>query len=471
MPIPTDYLVIGAGASGLAFTDTLVAQADVDVLLVDRATQPGGHWIHAYPFVELHSPSAFYGVDSLALGADSLDRAGRNAGLYERASKPEILAYFADVVAGLEATGRVRARFTHEHLGTAGGLEQVRDLTTGDVHEVEVRRAVVDARYLEASVPATHVPSFEVAADASFCPIGLLPQLAGNATDFVVLGAGKTAVDACLWLLDNDVDEDRIRWVRSRDAWFHDRAGFQPLEQVVGIMEGLAADAEAGAHAQDTPDLMVRLEKSGRMLRLDPEHEATMYRGGMLSEGELGDLRRVADVVRLGGVRRVQRDRLLLDAGELALRPGSLVVDCTARGLRDAPPVPIFAPGRIVLQQVRHNSPPFNAALLGLVEAHRQDHETKNRLCPPNQFASSIHDIPRMYARTWLTEGGWLRDPEVSAWVGGTRLNLLRDLPAHQHEPRAQEAVTRYLTHVGDAITRFGALGTSPGPSAAPARA
>ena len=34
MRITTDYLVIGAGASGLAFTDTLVAH--VDVILVDR---------------------------------------------------------------------------------------------------------------------------------------------------------------------------------------------------------------------------------------------------------------------------------------------------------------------------------------------------------------------------------------------------------------------------------------------------
>jgi glycine/D-amino acid oxidase-like deaminating enzyme len=56
MRITTDYLVIGAGASGLAFTDTLVAHADVDVVLVDRNDAPGGHWVHAYPFVVLHSP-------------------------------------------------------------------------------------------------------------------------------------------------------------------------------------------------------------------------------------------------------------------------------------------------------------------------------------------------------------------------------------------------------------------------------
>jgi ribulose 1,5-bisphosphate synthetase/thiazole synthase len=53
--VETDYLVVGAGASGLAFADTLVAEADVDVTLIDRRTAPGGHWLDAYSFVRLHT--------------------------------------------------------------------------------------------------------------------------------------------------------------------------------------------------------------------------------------------------------------------------------------------------------------------------------------------------------------------------------------------------------------------------------
>src|SRR5689334_13165697 len=34
--IETDYLVVGAGASGMAFVDSLVAAADADVVIVDR---------------------------------------------------------------------------------------------------------------------------------------------------------------------------------------------------------------------------------------------------------------------------------------------------------------------------------------------------------------------------------------------------------------------------------------------------
>lgn len=451
MRIATDYLVIGAGASGLAFTDTLVAESDAEVVIVDRRDEPGGHWVDAYPFVVLHSPSAFYGVNSLALGADRIDETGPNAGLYERASKPEILAYFAEVTRRLEETGRVRMLRGHDHLGEEGGTQQVRDLRSGALHEIEVRRAVVDARYLEASIPATHRPSFELAGDANFVPVGALPEASEQATSFVVLGAGKTAVDACLWLLEHDVDPERIRWVRARDAWFHDRAGFQPLELVVKIMDGLAADAEAGARATDADGFFGHLEESGRMLRVDPSARATMYRGGMLSGYELTQLRRIPDVVRMGRVRRIERDRTLLEHGEFTTGPGVLHVDCTAQGLRDAPPVPVFAPGRIVLQQVRHNSPPFNAALIGFVEAHRDD-EQKNRLCPPNPYASDTGGYLRMLPRTWRTEGMWLGEPDLAAWIASSRLNLLRALPEHQHKPEAQAAVTRYLTNVGDAI-------------------
>jgi cation diffusion facilitator CzcD-associated flavoprotein CzcO len=68
--IETDYLVIGAGAAGMAFTDALIDACDADVVIVDRRHAPGGHWHDAYPFVRLHGPSALYGVNSRRLGSD-----------------------------------------------------------------------------------------------------------------------------------------------------------------------------------------------------------------------------------------------------------------------------------------------------------------------------------------------------------------------------------------------------------------
>ena len=52
--LEADYLVVGAGASGMAFADALTQHSDARVALVDRRHGPGGHWLDAYPFVRLH---------------------------------------------------------------------------------------------------------------------------------------------------------------------------------------------------------------------------------------------------------------------------------------------------------------------------------------------------------------------------------------------------------------------------------
>jgi hypothetical protein len=465
--LSTDYLVVGAGASALAFVDELVAEADVEVIVIDRRQTPGGHWQDAYPFVRLHTPSAYYGVNSLPLGRDRIDADGENAGFYERATGAEVREYFAQVATRLAQTGRVRVLTTHEHLGAAGTGEQVRDLATGALHEIEVRRKVVDARYLEASIPATHRTPFDVAPSARVVPVGDLTAAVGSAASYVVLGAGKTAVDACAWLLDNDVQPDRIRWIRPRDAWFYDRRHFQPLGQVAATMEGISLDAETGAQAASLEELFERLEDSGRLVRIDPSHPAVMYRGTMLSTGELDAVRQIEDVVRLGRVVRVEADRIVLERGEVATSTDAVHVDCTALGLRDASSTPIFADGRIVLQQVRHLSPCFNAALVGFVEAHREQDADKNRLCPPNSYPKSIEDWPRMISRTWRTEARWLTEPDLAAWVAHSRLNLLRALPDHADEPPTQTAVKRYLTHVGGAIQNLTQLDVAGEPATA----
>jgi hypothetical protein len=115
-----------------------------------------------------------------------------------------------------------------------------------------------------------------------------------------------------------------------------------------------------------------------------------------------------------------------------------------------------------VLQQVRHLSPSFNAALIGFVEANRDDDADRNALCPPNAYPSAVEDWPRMMSRTWRTEGRWMGEPDIAGWVAGTRLNLLRALPEHAAEPSVQDAVKRYLTNVGAAIERLGIGDTVP---------
>ena len=42
--IDTDYVVIGAGAAGLAFADTLLTESPCSVTIIDEREGPGGHW-------------------------------------------------------------------------------------------------------------------------------------------------------------------------------------------------------------------------------------------------------------------------------------------------------------------------------------------------------------------------------------------------------------------------------------------
>src|SRR4029079_19269535 len=120
--LETDYLVIGAGAAGMEFTDELIADSEADVVMEDRRHRPGGHWNDAYPFVRLHQPSAFYGVNSRVLGSNSIDESGPNAGFYERATAAEILDYYDRVLVDhLLPSGRVHFYGMSDYVGDASG--------------------------------------------------------------------------------------------------------------------------------------------------------------------------------------------------------------------------------------------------------------------------------------------------------------------------------------------------------------
>ena len=96
--LETDYLIIGSGAVGMAFADTLLSETDANIIIIDRFAKPGGHWNVAYPFVTLHQPSQFYGVNSKELSNGRLDEVGLNKGLLSLASGAEVRTYFEEVM-------------------------------------------------------------------------------------------------------------------------------------------------------------------------------------------------------------------------------------------------------------------------------------------------------------------------------------------------------------------------------------
>jgi hypothetical protein len=115
--VTTEYLVVGSGAMGLTFVDTLLTEnTKAMVVLVDRLARPGGHWSTAYPFVRLHQPSAFYGAGSVRLDGGRVDREGGNAGLAELATGAEVAAYWDNLLRNvLLPTGRLRYLPLHDY--------------------------------------------------------------------------------------------------------------------------------------------------------------------------------------------------------------------------------------------------------------------------------------------------------------------------------------------------------------------
>ncbi|MGC4110102.1 MAG: NAD(P)/FAD-dependent oxidoreductase [Nocardioides sp.] len=452
--IDADYLVVGAGATGMAFTDALVAHADVRVAMVDRRPGVGGHWLDAYPFVQLHQSSSFYGVASTVLGDGRVQRTGPEAGLHERAAKAEICAYYGRVVKDrLLPSGRVELHTSSEYVGHREVVSRV----SGRRYTVTERCRVVDARYLAPDIPSVLPPPFAVADDAHVIPVNDLPRLDHAPDEVVVVGSGKTATDAIVWLLGHGFDPDRIVWVRPRDPWMLDRGVVQP--DPASIL-GMAADImRCSAEASTLDDVLLGLEEAGVMMRLDRSVTPTMARAPTLGRWELDLLRSVERVVRRGHVLRVDRGLVTLEQGSVPTAADAVVVHCAASGLRNPPLVRVWGSSAITLQPIRAGFPCFGAALVGYVEATRGDDVEKNRLCPPSPYGNTLQHWAAMNVRGTRATLAFAAEPDIKQWADSVALNPAR-VPAERRDSAdVVAALDRLQTHLPTGLTRLAELG------------
>lgn len=448
--IAADYLVVGAGASGMAFVDNLIAHADVRVVLLDRRHAPGGHWLDAYPFARLHQASAFYGVASTVLGGGAVQQTGRERGLHARATAAEVAAYYAVVLERMLNTGRVEFHPNCEYLGQREFVSRI----SGRRFRVSAGARLVNASYLSPDIPARTPPPFEVDDDAArVLPVNQLVEVAEPPQRYVVVGSGKTATDACIWLLDNGVDPDSICWVRPRDPWMFNRAGLQPEPATFFTM---AARLVAAAAAADSPeDLFLRMEDAGVMLRIDRRVTPTMAKTPTIAQWEIDLLRSIEHVVRFGRIRRVAAGRIHCTGGELAIPGDVIVVHCAASGAKYPPLVPIWDAGTITLQPVRAGFPCFGAAVIGYVEATRTNDDEKNRVCLPSPLA----DTPRTWARMQVLGNrasvAFSAVPDIKRWSDSTTLNPGRVPPERAGDPLIAAALDRFKAMVRPGMARM----------------
>ena len=455
--LKTDYLIIGSGLVGMAFADTLFTETDANIIIVDRYAKPGGHWNMAYPFVTLHQPSAFFGVSSKELSRGEIDRVGLNQGMGDLATGDEICAYFDDVMRSrFLASGRVQYFPMCDYEGDG----QFTSKLTGEKHTV-IYDKLVDATFMTIAVPSTHTPNFTIAADVHFMPINNLTSVCEKPAGYVIVGGGKTSIDACLWLLGAGVDPDDITWIRPRDAWLLDRANTQPTEAFFHKSVGsIAEQYEAIGGASSIEDMFDRLEKGGYLVRLDDDVRPSMFHAATISKAEIVQLQRIKNVVRKGQVRAIESNRIILAEGEISTTTGHIHVDCSAsleRSFGHKEPLPIFAGNCITPQMTRAYQPAFSASMAAFVEANYETEVEKNRLCalvpPPN---SDVDYIPMTLAMM-MNQFNWSQDKSLRNWIRENRLDGFTKLisSVDKDDQQKMKIMQRIQNNAMPAITKL----------------
>lgn len=468
--LTTDYLIIGAGASGMAFADTLLAETDAHITIVDRHAKPGGHWNDAYSFVTLHQPSSFYGVNSTELSSRSKDTHGVNKGLYSLASGTEVSSYYERVMnQTLLPSGRVSYHPMCDYRGDGRFVS----ILSGAETQVTVRKKTVDSTYFGPTVPSTHTPKFKVAADAWMVSPNALAQLwqaprepgRERPRHFTIIGAGKTAMDVGVWLLNAGAAPENISWVMPRDSWLINRLHTQPgldfFDEAIG---GQANQMDALAKASSIADLFERLEACEAMLRIHTDQTPTMFHYATISKAEVQSLRRITNVIRKGRVQAVEAKALVMDGGRVELPPHTLCIDCTASAVekRPAPSQPVFEGNKILLQLVRIPMPSFSAALIAYVEAHYGNEAgdgaareggsvgdaKKNQLCGAVPFPDSLVGYVASTFGNMRNQFAWSQDKTLRAWTRESRLDGFgKVVAAVPRDDAAKQAVLERLRH------------------------
>jgi len=400
----TDYLIIGAGAVGLAFADTMLDEdPDCHMTIVDKHARPGGHWNDAYSFVALHQPSATYGVNSMEMCPDRVDEHGHNKGMFPLAKHAEILAYYSKLMTErLIPSGRVTYLSLSEYTGGGDGQHSAKSILSGEEHSIKVRRKLVDGTWFKTSVPATQKPPFEIAEGTRFAIPGDLPQLWKDTSDlpqhYCIIGGGKTAMDTAVWLLEAGVAPDQIDWVRPRDSWMFNRKLLQPAyHRIEGLVQFQVDLVECANGSESGDEMFAKLGERGTMLRIDENVTPKMFHFAVISEAEVALLRQITRVHRGKRVTALEPDAMVFGEERVAVPTSTLFVNCTARAVpfevRDETR-PFFDGDTITLQLAQAPFVPYSAALAAFLEANFETDAEKNALVPPAPITDSTETYP-----------------------------------------------------------------------------
>ncbi len=249
-------------------------------------------------------------------------------------------------------------------------------------------------------------------------PINDLADLDRPWSRYVVIGAGKTGIDAALFLLNGGVDPDQITWIISNDCWLIPRRGTRPTETASRMLPQLRAIVDC----KDSAGLYARFEVDDWVRRLDPEILPTRFRCATVSLEEFEQIKRLPHKVRMGRVQRIEATQIVLAEGTIPSDSDVLHIDCTAHGLARRPARPIFEDDRITLLPVMLCQPAFSASLIAMVEVRYADDATKNGHCRPVPHPEYPDDLFSCTLDSFENALGWMKS--FGWWLLRSRLSV-----------------------------------------------
>lgn len=535
-PDKCDYLVIGAGATGMAFVDSLLQGIHLEnknaagnskdtpmkIVLMDQHATPGGQWHDSYNFVRLHQPSAMYGVESTKLEPSAAITNTDTVEEKHRATRQEILDYYAalvqkwesnndssDGVVSFQFVGNATLAFetttkgdddNNNNEGQSYQFQSKDNDKTTTTHTIQVTKRLVDARYLQPDLPINTAPKFDFDASKINCvPVNEIvvggdeskPAVFTNASTehFVVIGAGKTGMDAVVYLLtQKKVSPFNILWIVPHDPWITARENIGNCMEFLHDATQVFKQQEQSSNNQDmqSTELVQATfklwEEQGKIYRLFTDTTAlpTKFNDATLSKEELAVIRSLPSEQVIRGSGRVAS--IDSETGALGMQNGSNValpwtnnstktttyVHCSAGAFNytkqvGVTPKPIFdTTNQMITLQDVYGTPGFCfvGSILGKLEslsvAGILTDDQKNDLCQfPDPSSAAAYalgpsggDVGGLSKdHGWVQRLGnvkmWLETPQLRNWLVGHRLfNLGHYTSADDMEKLVNETTT-----------------------------
>ena len=460
LPAECDYLVVGGGATGMAFVDTLLKHSSSEqkpsIVMVDQHALPGGHWNDSYGYVRLHQPSSMYGVESTPLEPHPKDDE-------HRATRLEIVQYYEGLLAKWQEAfpfvfvGNARVDLAHCHQQPpneqqVANLQSVADASV--TQSIRIRQRLVDARYLEPDIPKFVPPQFTF--DSSVVNV-LTPnelmereESPSSPHHYCVIGAGKTGMDTVVYLLTVlKADPSQITWIIPNEAWITARENMKSCMEFLHTccqlyQQGTSTDPRTTDFLQAG---FREWEKQGHIYRLAKDIEPTKFKDATLSKEEMATLQRVTNILRNGRVAEITKEGAIIFADGTKHTVSSSAQDvtfvhCSAGAFQytkqtQAPP-PMFQKSVITIQDV-YGTPGFCfvGSMIGFLESlARLSDEERNQLClKPTPDVSQLQkplgpsggDVGVLSPSHGLVQRvtnlkEWMAVPEIRAWITTNRL-------------------------------------------------